>query len=440
MKLLLIFILVFPIYLASSQKDLKIDNRDIYNQGIQDYKNKNFKNSYNLFSKIYLQKLMDSKFNFYYGRSAYETGNYEIALAAFERVEMIDSTNLRVKLEIGRVYFMLKMYEDAKLQFQEVLQNQALPPNVRTNVELYLAKISGAEKKSFTYTTVTLDFFHDSNINYGSLDDQYNISGMTLPTQDELPGSGFQISGDIINIYDIGDKNGYSIKNRVSMFMKHHTDSDNSIYDIGYLAYNPSLLYRTAKYTAELELGIDTLSVGSKTYLQSISLKPKFDFNHTPTLKSLVYFKYIDKMFKQDSQKDLDANHYELSYGLQKILTPRSYVQANIIGITEDKKQGNRIDVDFTEYKFNINYANQFTSTYSIELYAEAKEKKYDNYSTLFSSTRRDTSITSSITCGAKVLPTLTFKLKALYNRVNSNQTVFSYDKNVITASIVKTF
>jgi len=439
MKLLLLCILMFPIYLLS--EDTKIlDTQESYKDGTTYYQAKDFENSYMLFSKIYLQKLMDSKFNFYYGRSAYETKHYEMALAAFERVEIIDPSNLRVKLEMGRVYFMLGMHEDAKLKFKEVLQNQSIPKNVRTNVEFYLSKISSAQKTSFTYATVSLEWFFDDNINYGSLDNEYNIGGTTLPTQKKVQGTGYQASAELVNIYNFSTSNGFAIKNKVIAFMKHHSNSDNSIYDVDYFAYTPSLIYKTRKYLIDIGLGADTLLIDTKTYMQSLYFKPRLEFNHTPTLKSLFYFKYLSKFYKQDSQKDLDANHYEISYGLQKIIDSNSYVQANLTGLLESKKRGNRIDVDYDEYKFDINYAKQFTSTYGMSLYGEYRQREYDDFSTLFDSIRKDKSYTASANFNMSLLPSLKINLKLMYNRVNSNQTVFSYEKNTITAGITKTF
>jgi tetratricopeptide (TPR) repeat protein len=153
----------FSVIYASSKSDLNLQ----YSKALQAYKAKNFGTSYEIFSKLYLSRLSDAKLNFYFGRSAYETGHYEVALAAFERVEMLDPGNLRNRLEMARIYYMLKMYEDAELAFKEVLANPNIPQNVRTNIELYLSRATKAQKKSFTYATVNLDFLYDSNVNYG---------------------------------------------------------------------------------------------------------------------------------------------------------------------------------------------------------------------------------------------------------------------------------
>lgn len=436
MKIFVFLVVLLPIYMFANLIENSVDTQ--YANAIKLYKSKDYKASYEILSKIYLSRLSDAKLSFYLGHSAYETGHYEIALAAFERVEMLEPSNLRNKLEKARTFFMLNMYEEAQNTFEEVLDNPMIPKNVRSNIELYLAKITGAQKKSFTYATINVDWLYDSNVNYGSLDDKYNIGTTSYPTAAEKSDRAWQTSIDLVNIYDIGAANGFVIKNRVFAYLKDYSKEHD--YDIGYLTYMPSLMYKESVYTAELVVGLDALTLGKELYLKTIYYMPKFEYAHTNTLRSIVHFKYQRKYFQQKSLYDLNANHYELSYGLQSILTPRSYIQANIVGLLEKKHQGKRIDVDYKEYKLNAVYANQFTSIYSAELYGEIKQRKYDDFSNLFDSTRDDVSKTISVGLSARIFQSLRLNAKALYNRVDSNQNVFSYEKQVLSLGLTKTF
>ncbi len=438
-KNILLIFLLSTLLLGSDIQDELL--RSKYEKGLAAYKSKDFKQSYDVFSKLYLTKLSDAKFNFYLGRSAFETGHYEIALASFERVEMLDPSNLRNKLEMARTYFMLKMYEDSELAFKEVLDNPNIPQNVRTNIEMYLSRVKGVQSKSFTYATLTLDWIYDSNVNFGSLDTNYNVhvGGSLLPiSSKEQVDTALQVFADLVNIYDIGDKNGFMIKNRLKVFLKDY-DTLND-YDVQFLAYNPSLLYRETKFLGELVLGVDVLTLAKKEYLRSFSVTPRFEYSHTNTLRSLTHFKFQDKSYTQKSQEDLDAKHYELAYGMQKILSPRSYVSANIRGIMERKDHGSRIDVDYDEYRLNLSYANQFTAIYGVDMFGEYRMRDYADYSSLFKSTRADKSANVAATLNAKILSTLRFHLKGNYEKVSSNQERYDYVKYTISLGLNKTF
>ena len=436
MKRIILLIFFLSVYLVGNELKSSIESQ--YKVALRYYKEKNFDGSYEILSKLYLSKLSDAKLNFYLGRSAYETGHYEIALASFERVEMLDSSNIRNKLEMARTYFMLKMYEESELLFKEVLHNPNIPQNVRTNIELYLSKVSKVQEKSFTYASVDLDLLYDSNVNYGSLDSIYNISVGTLPAQAVESDFALQLNGDVTNIYDIGDKNGFAIKNKLKLFVKFY--SDLHAYNTHYLSYTPSILYKETKYLAEFALNYDILYLGSSDYLHTLSFIPRFEYSHTNSLKSISHIKYQTKTFQQTAQSDLDSKHYELAYSLQEILSPRSYIQGNIILLQEKKEQGSRDDVDYREYRVSGVYANQLSSLYSGELFAEYRGRNYSDYSTLFASKREDKGIMLAGTFNVKLDNTLRVHLKMDYHRVDSNQGKYAYEKYTITTGINKKF
>ena len=293
---------------AQANEDANLNSQ--YEKAVKSYKANDFSASYELLSKLYLTNLSDANLNFYLGRSAYETGHYEVALAAFERVETLDDGNLRNKLEMARTYFMLKMYEDSEMAFRAVLQNPNIPQNVRTNIELYLSKVTKVQQKSFTYATVNMDWIHDSNVNYGSLDNDYNINvgGGILPVHSEdISDNAIQAYGDVTNVYDVGEKNGFAIKNKFIGLIKDYNNEDD--YDIQYLSYTPSLIYGEAKHLIELAASMDNLHIAKQNYLNSFYVMPRYEFAHTTTLRSITYFKYQEKDFKRATEHDLDAKH-----------------------------------------------------------------------------------------------------------------------------------
>ncbi len=410
-----------------------------YDEALKSYKAKDFKNSYKILSKIYLSNLSNANLNYYLGRSAYETGRYEMALAAFERVEMLDPSSLRNKLEMARTYYMLKMYEDSELAYKEVLDNPNIPENVRTNIELSLSNVSKVQQKSFTYANLKIDWLYDSNVNYGSLDAYYNINVGTFPSEPERSDTAFQVYGDISNIYDIGSKGGFAIKNKVDVYLKDYSDED--AYDIQYIAYIPSLIYRETGYLLELSGSYNLLKIGGTEYLKTLWAMPRGEYSHTNTLRSLAHFKYQKKTFSQKAQHDLDATHYELAYALQKILSPSSYIQGNIRGIREEKEHGTRVDVDYDEYRLSAVYANQLTATYGTELFGEYRNRGYKDASSLFFGTiRDDDALALAAMINAKILPTFRVHLKGTYDRVESNQARFSYDKYTMMLGVNKVF
>jgi len=433
----IIMLFVASLYTLQLHADINAE----YQEAIESYKKKEFSKSYTLFSKLYLSKLSDAKLNFYLGRSAYEVGEYEVALAAFERVAILDSGNLRNQLEMARTYFMLGMYADAQNSFESVLANPNIPQNVRTNIELYLAKVTKVQEKSFTYVSLDLDWLYDSNVNYGSLDSEYNINagGSSLKVSSEKrEDSAVTVGAALNNIYDFGDKGGFALKNSLDIYAKTYFKEHD--YDVGYVAYVPELLYKDIKSRYSIGAVIDRLYLGSKSYMQSVGVVPKLEYLHTTTLRSICKVKLQQKFFLEDRVADLDANHYELSYELQNILSPRSYVHGGLRAIDEQKLTGKRVDVDYREYRFFVSYAKQFNRIYGASLFGELRERGYSDFDPLFSSKREDIGTEIVGKFNAELIPQLNFTSTLHYSRVESNQARYSYEKYTLSLGLRKTF
>ena len=434
MKLLLIVITVFIVNLyASEELDFSIE----YAKAVKSYQSKDYKSSYEILSKLYKDNLLNADLNFYLGRAAYETGHYEMALAAFERVEMLDSSNLANRLQMARTYFMLKMYEDSENAFKEVLENPNIPKNVRTNIELSLSKVSKVQKKSFTYARVMANIMYDSNVNYGSIGD-YQYGGSNLSKIDSISDTALEVYGNIVNIYDIGSKDNFAIKNSVAFYIKDYKNE--SHYDMQYLVYNPSILFQGINYLIDFNIGIDFMNMDKALYLRTYFIAPTLEYKHTTTLKSIAKLKYQRKDFTQARAASLDANRYELQYGVQKILSPRSYTQGNINSVFERKLNGDNYYVDFNEYKANVVYANQITTMYSIDCFAQIRAREYLDTNPGFGSKREDLGGLVNMHFGIKILPTLRGNFKGSYEYVDSNHERYSYDKYILSAGLIKTF
>ena len=111
---------------------------------------------------------------FLFANTANIDSNYKEALTAYKANDFRTSYTLLKKiylnkLEMARTYFMLKMYEDSQNLYSDVLSNPNIPSNIRRNIELSLSRVSKVQKKSFTYATIKAEILYDSNINYGNI-------------------------------------------------------------------------------------------------------------------------------------------------------------------------------------------------------------------------------------------------------------------------------
>jgi tetratricopeptide (TPR) repeat protein len=108
----------------------------------------------------------EANFDFAYGLAALESGRPDEAVFAFERVAFNNHNQQRVKLELARAYFLSENYAASETLFNEVLASNPTP-NVRNNVEAFLALIEQAQSASRSVLSFDMGYNtgYDTNIN-----------------------------------------------------------------------------------------------------------------------------------------------------------------------------------------------------------------------------------------------------------------------------------
>ena len=123
-----------------------------------------FDKAFESYFELFRQDPGDPDINFNLGRAAFETGDYEAAIMAFERVLINRPDAVRAKLEIARSYYKLGSLESSEQYFQEVLAVNP-PENVRSNINQYIKAIRQSKKEHFLSGKLSLGLDFDDNVN-----------------------------------------------------------------------------------------------------------------------------------------------------------------------------------------------------------------------------------------------------------------------------------
>ena len=100
--------------------------------------------------------------------------DYADAIVRLHRVLVVEPAAVRVRLELGRAYFLNREYENAERQFLFARAGK-LPPNVLNNVDRYLIAIRSL--RTFTYS-FAFSAASDSNRNAGPATDTISLYGL----------------------------------------------------------------------------------------------------------------------------------------------------------------------------------------------------------------------------------------------------------------------
>jgi hypothetical protein len=400
---------------------------ELFNEG-------KFGEAYDIYKGIYLHAPGDKLLHFNMGRSAYETGRYTMALAAFERVEMIDPFNLRNQLEMGRTYYRIGMLEDSRLRFDRVLAQPALPDNVRTNIELFMSRIDDRLKRSFFFARIRSNILYDTNVNYGSIQGTYTLPDFgQFASSEPLSDFAYENTVDLTHLYDFGMKNGFALRNKFTFYSLEYDTMEE--YDITYLSYNPALIYKGLNTNYELNFMLDRMQIHHVDYMNSYGVMPSLYHAFNPTSKLLAHAKYAYKEHIAPFSSDLDADYYELSLGYQHLMND-AYLTLKATGEAQRRHQGDRVDIDYDRYRLNVDYTAQLAPSYVGIVGLEGFTRDYLEYNSLFHSTREDNGYRALLEFNKQLYKNLFLESSLQYERVWSNQSIYSYDKSVVKTGI----
>ena len=96
-----------------------------------------YQEAYDLLAPFEAARRDDAQFSYLLGRAALGTKRAERALALFERSLAQRPNDVAAHLALGRAYFALGRYAEAKIEFETVLRFDNLPPDLLTQVETY---------------------------------------------------------------------------------------------------------------------------------------------------------------------------------------------------------------------------------------------------------------------------------------------------------------
>lgn len=404
-----------------------------YEEAKQLYNGQEFSKAYPILSDLYLNALDNPELNFYLGMCAYETGDYSMAIAAFERVSILDPGNIRNRLELAKTLYQVNVLEESKLHFEEVLNTPALPENIQKNIQFYLSSIAKKQQKSYLTANLRGGVFFDSNVNFGSSNDTFTLPFLgTFPTTEPISDWGHEESLNLSRLDDIGMNGGAVIRNNLNFYQRKYIHEHD--YDMFLFSYSPSLLWSDQRSLYELIGGIDLFYLDGTSYSKTYSINPKWTYVLSPLMRQSLSFKTGKREYADIH--DLDNKFGELNLGYEYYLSASSALKADIYALRQVHTKGNRIDVDYDEYALSLLYTNQIVPTTIVQLQTHLKKRDYDDFSTLFNDYRTDKIYYGAFNFIQRITPSISAEFNAGYTHTDSTLSIYEYDKYTLSLSL----
>ncbi len=237
-------------------------------------KQKQYTKAYKQAIEIRSENEGDPRFDYLYGLSALESGHYNEAVFALDRVTVNTPRVIRPRLELARAYLKLNNRAAAVKEFNDVL-NLSPPAIVRKKVEAYLVELKG--NKPFTAVSLikrlaTFSLGYDNNINFGFDGDEIDLPGfgtLSLDKDSTKQGSGFAETGLQVKKRTIKSKTSSTF---ALVGLRHRDYFKNNDFNISELDLRTGILFNKNKRQYQFILRDRPIFLGGKLYTNTIGL------------------------------------------------------------------------------------------------------------------------------------------------------------------------
>lgn len=393
----------------------------------------------------YAQRLLDehlgeTTFDFLYGRASLEVGRYQEAAFAFERVLLNNPNATRARLELGRTFFLLKQYSNAKTTFAAIDLSKA-PPNVVDNVKIFLDAIDAELKKKRTHFSgyASLMAGTDSNINTGPEGNAFEIGGLGLlilpDGSTEQDDSFVQFAGRLALNIPLSNFQGGFLEAKYRN--RHYADSDE--FDASELTLTAGYEYEKGRFALRVPVRYNAYRLDSEAYRNSASIGADVYYLASRSTRVSLFGQY--SMFDYDDASERDSRAVTAGASWQYAFpSQRMVVYASAFGgiETPDDSTYEHLGYDMVGLRVGARY--RLTSIVTLQATAYGQLRQYDGEYPLFGEQQEDRYTDYSLGLGYRFLPQWEANLAATYSNNESNIDVNDYERTTASLSLTYQF
>lgn len=242
-----------------------------------------------------------------WAKSAQKLGRLDEAMSAYERVVMLDETNVDAKFELAQVYDKTSRVTLAKETSKE-LQNYQLTPEQRTALEL----IEGASIQKVK-AKASLMLGHDSNINVSA-------------ASDKLSSLFTRFNGSVSLIDEFADENGAYARGDLKLYYQNNTDAH--YYDMFIGSLDGGFGFRQGGYNIYVPVGIDKVNYLNTSLMLQYKFEPRVDISLDKNYIVNVATSYKKRVYNEAKYEIMNDSSLSVGFGLYYMMD-RDFIYFN---------------------------------------------------------------------------------------------------------------
>lgn len=420
------------------------------------YEDKDYEASYEAFKELANSDYTQVEYNYYMARSAFFVKKYNEAISAYERILIEYPNNGRSKLELGRIYYVLHRYTQARKYLNDVLRSDA-PVVVKNNIRYYLALMEENErlaakspqqkpKKNTVLVTLLGSLFYDTNLNYSPENDALTLPSGTLSSASDIGAWGTEQMLIVNHRYENPAKYDFAIKNDLTLYNK--LAPGNSDFNILYGSYAPAMSFQRGRWVLDAGISLDAMNYGKNPYLVSYGLAPKAVYIPNFTEYYSAQLKLLKRDYQTSATRPKNSKFAQLVLKYQKRMGPLLswYGQGTVETETPDSTPSTVVNVDYQMLGLKTGATYLLPQRMSIagSLGYQSKHFKDDDRLLKFFGAspekQQDKRYYAEVVVTKEFDKTLSAQFRASRVQNTSNISVYAYQKSLFTLNVIKRF
>ncbi len=401
------------------------------------YKEKNYDLSLSLAKEYIKSNPQDIKANLFLANSAIILKKYHEALAALDRVLILEPNNIYARMQICKIYYKTNNKKMLKLEL-DYLKTQTLTNEQEKKVK-QLSQKSHQEfvPKKNLFIALSIGSFYDSNVNSNIGDKLFKVPALGTSLKGEKQERSF---AHFENMYIYGNVKskleGVNIGISADVYNKAYFDSKFKSSDLTFLSLNllPSFSDNSLSFLLPIKVEHTVLNYKNllTSYMAGLEVDKMFDWGFMGVgaqFKANLYSKM------QNKEKDFNEGYFFIK--AKKIEQNYEVGMMFDYDITQERVDL-RSDVSYDRYGFSMDYYQKIVSNIFTKVDFSVRRYEYKDFNNKFLNKREDTAFRIGLGLNYILNKNSSLSLTANYFKKKSNQALYQYDR--ITSNIYYTY
>ncbi|UAA39874.1 DUF560 domain-containing protein [Paraneptunicella aestuarii] len=402
-------------------------------------KQKQYSEAYTMSNALLEEYGGEAEFDFLAGQAAFQTGHFQEAVFAFERVMFNRPQHQKARLLLAFSYFKVDNYGAAKLELNQLLKKaDTLTPEEQQKIRDYLKRIEEQERKAIRNTAleVKAGIGYDSNVNSGTDDDHVFLPALNR----EIPlVEGAQVEdivADVALSYKLNEKLSQKSAYSLQANFTNITHDTKSNLDRSYLnlVANYSNYWNSTKYTVTGY--IQPMMLDDQYYRTAYGVMLDGSWRLTDTWLWSV----------GTNAAKIDNNKYDVQsldqIGINtKITYINNHIQMFELAYYDDDASnsgGEHFGRDYFTAAYTYLYPYSRDLNFTLKVYAD--KSKYDAIHPIYLVTRDDSSVTGMLAASYQLDDQWNLSAQLRHANKNSNIEIYAFVRSEVNISVAYKF